>query len=364
MNGIQRITDTINRKNSKSSAFWVGHPTDDAKEIYYKHFNIKNDEETEQEKKNKETSTILANKSGKADIEFSKKIQSDMVWLSPEIDLSCWKHPQGKPMWDVHGGKKRTSLNQPGVFAETTDISEIDNFDWPNPDYLDLTPVRDDVKYAVDNGIAAFGGMWCPFWHTVADFFGMENYFIKMYTDPDIVQAVTERVVDFYMETNRRCLDEMSEYLVAGFFGNDLGSQLDLMVSYEMLDKFVFPYYQKIIDLIKSKGLKVAHHSCGAISSIIPKLIDMGVDILHPLQALAPKMDAQSLKQYKDDIIFMGGIDTQQLLPFGTPEEVADEVRRVKDILGPGYIISPSHEALLKNVPVKNVIAMSEAAKE
>ncbi len=99
-------------------------------------------------------------------------------------------------------------------------------------------------------------------------------------------------------------------------------------------------------------------------SAVIPTLIDLGVDILHPLQALAPGMDADSLKQYKNDLIFMGGIDTQQLLPFGTPNEVADEVRRVKDVLGTGYIVSPSHEALLQNVPIENVIAMSDASKE
>ena len=252
MTSIEHIQDTINRKNTNAHAFWVGHPTDEAKAIYYTHFGIVSDKETVSEIKNKQHSATLANKSGKADIEFSKKINSDMVWFSPEIDLSCWRHPEGKPMWELYGGKKRKSLTQPGVFAETTDLSEVENFDWPNPGFMDYSPVLEDVKYAVDNDIAVFGGMWCPFWHIVADFFGMENYFIKMYTDPKIVQAVTERVIDFYLETNSKCLDIMGQYLVAGFFGNDLGTQRDLMVSYEMLDTFIFPYYKKIIDLIKS----------------------------------------------------------------------------------------------------------------
>ena len=364
MSGKNRVEDTVNRKNASASAFWVGYPTDDAKKIYFQYFGIKSEEESAEAKRNREFCATLATKSGKADVEFSKKISSDMVLLSPEIDLSCWKHPLGKPMWDVYSGKKRESLAQPGVFAETTDINEVDRFDWPDPEYLDFTTVLEDVKYAANNGLAIFGGMWCPFFHTVADFFGMENYFIKMYTDPGVVQAVTEHVMDFYLTTNRKCLGLMKEYLTAAFFGNDLGSQLDLLISKEMLNTFVFPYYEKMIRLIKSEGLKVAYHSCGAISSVIPNLIDLGVDILHPLQARALGMDATSLKQYKNDIIFMGGIDTQQLLPFGTPEQVMDEVRRVKDILGPGYIVSPSHEALLPNVPIENVIAMSRAAKE
>lgn len=364
MTAKELVKSTLNRENSRASAFWVGHPTDEAKEIYYRHFGIEFDEETAEEARNRESSATLANKSGKADILFSQKIKSDMIWLSPEIDLRCWKHPEGKPMWDCYAEHKRESLSQAGRFAETTDTAEVEKFDWPDPAYLDFTPVLNDVKYAYENDIAVFGGMWCPFFHVASDFFGMEEYFMKMYTEPKVVHAVTQHLVDFYLESNKRCMEAMGKYLMAGFFGNDLGSQLSLLVSPEKLDEFVFSYMKKIIEEIKGYGLKVAMHSCGAIAPIIPRLIDMGIDILHPLQALAQGMDAGSLKQYKNDIVFLGGIDTQSLLPFGTPQMVADEVRRIKDILGPGFIVSPSHEALLPNVPIENVIAMSEAAKE
>ncbi len=364
MKGKELILNTINRQNRSATAFWVGHPTDEAKEKYYAHFGIAFDEESEEETRRREASTVLANRSGKADILFSEKVQSDVVWLSPEVDLRGWKHPEGKPMWDCLKDNERHSLSQAGRFAETTDVAEVEAFDWPNPDYLDFAPVLDDVKYAHSRGIAIFGGMWCPFFHVACDFFGMENYFMKLYTDPKVVHAVTAHIVEFYLEANRRCLEAMGGYLTAGFFGNDLGSQLNTLVSPDKLDEFVFSYGQKIVDQVKGAGLKVAMHSCGAISRIIPRMIDMGIDILHPLQAMAVGMDAESLKQYKNDIIFMGGIDTQSLLPFGSPQMVRDQVRRVKDILGPGLIVSPSHEALLPNVPVENVMAMSEAAKE
>ena len=98
---------------------------------------------------------------------------------------------------------------------------------------------------------------------------------------------------------------------------------------------------------------------------MIDRLIAAGVDCLHPLQALAKNMDAATLaRDFKGRISFLGGIDTQQLLVHGTPKEIAEDVRRVKRLLGPRLIVSPSHEALLPNVPPENVRAMAEAAAE
>lgn len=89
-------------------------------------------------------------------------------------------------------------------------------------------------------------------------------------------------------------------------------------------------------------------HSCGSIYQIIPDLIDAGVDILHPLQAQAYGMSAIELQQYKNDLAFVGGIDAQSFFVNATPQQIRDEVHRVKDILGPGLVVSPSHEELLK----------------
>jgi uroporphyrinogen decarboxylase len=104
-------------------------------------------------------------------------------------------------------------------------------------------------------------------------------------------------------------------------------------------------------------------HSCGSIYKVISRLIDAGVECLHPLQAMAANMDAETLaKEFGGRITFLGGIDTQNILVNGTPERVKDEVRRIKDLLGARLIVSPSHEALLPNVPPQNVAAMAEEA--
>ena len=364
MDSKELVQNTIQKREVTGNAFWVGHPADETKEIYYQALGVHETALTELEQHNRDDSVLKSSKVDDAEIEFNLKIGSDMIWVSPEFDLKSWRHPEGKPMWDCFK-EKRVGLGDPGVFAECDSLSEVEAFDWPDPGYLDFSASVEYLKKADESGLAVFGGMWCPFFHVICDFFGMENYFIKMYDNPKIVHAVTERVVDFYVDTNSRFLPLVSDRLVAGFFGNDLGTQLDLMISEECFDEFILPYIKRIIATIKGAGLKVALHSCGAIDRIIPKLIEAGVDILHPIQALAKGMDAGSLAaKYGKDLIFMGGVDTQQLLPFGTPEQVREEVLRLREVFGEYFIVSPSHEAILPNVPIENVQAMSATAKE
>ena len=364
MNRRELVANTLQRGHVTGNAFWVGHPSDEAKELYYKELDVHEAPLSDLELRNRDASALKSSGSDEAEIEFNLKIGSDMIWLSPELDLDCWKHPDGKPMWDCFP-KERVGLGDPGVFAECEDVKEIEAFAWPNPDYLDFSESLRRLNNAYESGLGVFGGMWCPFFHVLCDFFGMENYFVKMYTDPKVVHAATEKVVDFYIESNSRLLGLTKDRLLAGFFGNDVGTQLDLMISVECFDEFLLPYMKRIVSEIKGAKLKVALHSCGSIDRIIPRLLDLGVDVLHPIQALAKGMDAKSLSEkYGNDLIFMGGVDTQDLLPFGTPEQVREEVLRLRDIFGEHYIVSPSHEALLPNVPLENVVAMSRAAKE
>lgn len=364
MRGKQVIESIYNDVQPANNGFWLGNPSEAAKKLYCEHFGIVEEQLTEVEKRNLKNSVLTSEKIGAADIQLAKALNSDLVWFSPELDLGTWNHPEGKPMWDCFK-RERKSLGQNGVFAETEDVAEVEAFEWPNPDYLDFTSTMRNIDNANKEGLAVLGGMWCPFFHVACDFFGMENYFIKMHTDPDVVTAATEHITQYYLEANKRCFDAMGDKLTAAFFGNDLGSQLSLMISNEFFDRFIAPYMKVLIDQMKSYGLKVTMHSCGAIFDIIPRLIDLGVDAIHPLQAKAANMQAEKLaKEFKNDLIFIGGVDTQELLPFGTPQQVGDEVRRLKDIFGGKFIVSPSHEALLENVSIENVIAMSEAAIE
>lgn len=121
----------------------------------------------------------------------------------PHHDRTYYRHPEGKPVFDISGGKPRESLTQPGVFADCEDIREVEAFDWPDPTYLDLTDTLHYIDNMHDKGKYIFSGAWAPFFHDLCDFFGMENYFLKMFTAPAIVEAVTERVIDFYLVSGK-----------------------------------------------------------------------------------------------------------------------------------------------------------------
>ena len=193
----------------------------------------------------------------------------------------------------------------------------------------------------------------------------MENYLVKMYTHPEVVHAVTDRVCQFFYDANELFFREAGDDCEAFFFGNDFGTQRDLIMSPKLFDQFVMPWFKTFTDLGHRYGKQVILHSCGSIYRVIPRLIEAGVECLHPLQAQAANMDAKILAtEFGGKITFLGGIDAQGLLPHGTPKDVRDEVFRVRDILGPNLIVSPSHEAILPDVPPENIAALAKAAHE
>jgi uroporphyrinogen decarboxylase len=193
----------------------------------------------------------------------------------------------------------------------------------------------------------------------------VEEFMMKMHTHPDIIRTALDHVCGFYAEANRRFFAEAGDLMDGYFFGNDFGTQRDLFISPDHFDTFFLPWIRHFADTARSAGYQVLLHSCGSVERVIDRLIDAGIQCLHPLQALAGNMDAETLsRKYRGRIAFLGGIDTQELLVRGRPEEIAREVRRVKEVLGPHLIVSPSHEALLPNVPPANVKAMAEAALE
>jgi uroporphyrinogen decarboxylase len=172
-------------------------------------------------------------------------------------------------------------------------------------------------------------------------------------------------VCGFYHEANERFFSVAGRLVDGFFFGNDFGTQRDLICGPEHFDRFILPWFSRFIEQGHRHGYQVILHSCGAIFKVMERLIEAGVDCLHPLQAKAANMDAETLsRHFQGRIAFLGGIDTQDLLVNGSPEEVRADVRRVKRLLGPRLIVSPSHEAILPNVPPENVRAMAEAAIE
>ena len=332
----ERTWNIIAGRPADRCAFWLGNPHNDTWPILHAYFGTR------------------------TELELRTKLGDDFRWFCPQFYPGAWKDPKSRDMFPPILGEDHGKHHP---FARCESADAVEDFAWPNPDHLDFEPCLADLRAAGD--IYRASGMWCCFYHHVMDLFGMENYMLKMYTHPEVVDAVTRRVCEFYLEANERFYAKAGKMVDGFFFGNDFGTQLDLICSPAHFDRFILPWFRRFTDQGHAHGYQVILHSCGAIHKVIDRLIGAGVDCLHPLQARARNMDAATLaRDFKGRIGFLGGIDTQQLLVHGTPRQIKADVRRVKRLLGPRLIVSPSHEALLPNVPPANVAAMAEAAVE
>lgn len=292
--------------------------------------------------------------------ELRRKLGDDLRWICPQFFRDGYRDPQGRGMFDI--GVK-TQHGQAGPLAGCEDVRKVAEFPWPNPDYLNFDACLAALHNAGD--VYRASGFWTCFYHNVMDLFGMEDYMVKMFTHPEVVQAVTDRVCGFYFEANERFFAAAGDEVDGFFFGNDFGTQLDLICGPAQFDQFIMPWFVRFTQQAHAHGHQALLHSCGAIHKVVDRLIDAGVDCLHPLQARAANMNAEVLaRDFKGRIAFMGGVDTQDLLVNGTPDEVKADVRRIKKALEPRLIVSPSHEALLPNVPPCNLEAMAAAAVE
>jgi uroporphyrinogen decarboxylase len=202
-------------------------------------------------------------------------------------------------------------------------------------------------------------------------FFGLgtgdfQSWMITLATEPEYVDALLTRIVDAWLENLRRFADAVGDRVQILQFNDDLGTQDAPFLSVRMFRERIFPHYKRGLDWVhRNTPMKVFMHNDGAIASLIPTLIEMGVDILNPVQTTAAGMDPVNLKrEFGDRIVFWGGAcDCQHTLPFGTPEQVAREVRESIRILGPGggYVLASVHN-IQANVPPENVIALFDAA--
>ena len=330
----QKVMDTFNHKGN-NDVMWTGNPNVKTIPIYAEQWGVEPTHEG-----------------------IYNYLQDDCRWIN--ADNGGYKHPDGLPYFDPSWGLMGKANSNIGCLSEAETLADIEKYPWPEAKYMCFDSVYEKIKQHQDKMI--FTGMWCPFFHYVADFFGMENYFIKMYENPAIVEAVTERMVDFFVEANEIFFSNVGDGADVMFFGNDFGTQLDLFVSPDNFRKFILPSFKRLIAVGKKHGKKIMLHSCGSIYRIIPDIIDAGVDILHPIQAQAVGMSAKELEQYKNDLAFVGGIDAQSFFVNATPAQIADEVKRVRSILGPSIVISPSHEEILPNVPAQNIVSMAKAA--
>ena len=264
-----------------------------------------------------------------------------------------------------HLVNEERTLNSPGWFEDITDPAAVEDFAWPDPHrHISRDECRAAVA-AVPPDRAALGVVWSAHFQDACAAFGMETALMNMIAEPEMFRAVIARITRFYLEANAIFYEATRGRLDAVLIGNDFGSQTGLMLSGDLIREFVFPGTRALVRQAKDYGLKVVHHSCGAIAELIPDLIEIGVDAIHPIQALAKGMAAEELAPlYRQRVAFCGGVDAQELLVHGTPEAVRGRVRQLVALFPTGLVVSPSHEAILPDLPPHNIEALFAAVRK
>jgi len=199
---------------------------------------------------------------------------------------------------------------------------------------------------------------------------GHEDFMIDMVSQPNLAKRLLDKILTYKLQYWEFMLQEMSNLVDVVTEGDDMSTQERLMINPKLYRGMIKPLHRELFRCIRknAKGsIFILFHSCGAMKEIIPDLIEIGVDILNPVQVSATGMDTKQLKkEFGQDLTFWGGgVDTQHVLSRGTPEEVRDEVkRRIEDLApGGGFVFSAVHN-IQPDVPPENIMTMWETLQE
>lgn len=245
-------------------------------------------------------------------------------------------------------------------FHPLGETPSLKSFKLPNP----LTEKRfEKIQEQIDSNKDRFilAVKYCGLFERAWFLRGMENLFIDFFDNPNFVNDLLNQLLEF----NLAIVRELIHFKVDGIMlGDDWGTQASLIMSPELWRLFIKPKVAKLYAEIKAAGLPVFIHSCGNITDIIPDLIEIGVEVINPVQVEA--IDSEEIKRkYGSKISLFGGVSTQKTFPYGTPEDVKKEVKQRIKILGKGggYILAPDQE-LQMDVPIENIMAFIETAKQ
>jgi uroporphyrinogen decarboxylase len=248
-----------------------------------------------------------------------------------------------------------------GALAGASNMADLEAFDWPTPDCIDRSGLPEQARRFPHHALL-YG--FADVWERPALVRGWEEFFLDLVERPQWIHFLCRKFTDFYLEDYTRAAEITHGRIDLYFLISDLAGQRGPLISASMFRQFVEPYLKEMIDRIHHLGGLAMFHSCGAVAPLIPELIRLGVDILDPVQPAGPAMQPERLKaDFGSRLSFHGGIDLQDLLPRGTPAQVAAEARRYCDVLGAngGYILAPAH-LFQPDVPPENILAMYQGA--
>lgn len=310
------------------------------------------------------------------------RIDTRYIWAKP---AESWKGAiteavrDGKRWYDLvdEFGVRWSMPAEGGLYMDITyhplaeaTLKDLDDYPFPRGDdpsrFVGLRQralqLRRETPYAVVSGIS--GVVYETCWYMR----GLERWFMDMIEQPEFCEALLDRTLRFWLDWFRLFLDEVGDLVDVIMIGDDLAGQDGPLFRPDFYRRVVKPRQKALVQFIRSRTkAKIWYHTCGACTTYIPDLLDNGIDILNPVQISARGMDPGTLKStYGDRLVFWGGaIDAQHVLPYATPEEVREHVRRNLEIWKPGggYVFNNVHN-IQAGVPPENIIALYDAAYE
>lgn len=300
------------------------------------------------------------------------RVGSPDGWQDVQVDDSSFRDEFGI-VWRRAGDGHYAPLGNP--LREAT-LADLDTFPWPDP----LNPgrirgLREEARRLhEENEYAVALSLPVGFVHLSQYLRGYEQWLMDIVLNPAFLDALMDRALEWWLALAGAVLDEVGSYVDVVAFGDDVAFHDRPMVDLGRYRRLFKPRHRQMIDLLKSEsGARVLYHCCGAVKTLIPEFIDIGVDALNPVQVSSAGMDdTAALKaEFGAHICFWGGIDTQRVLPLGTPDEVRAEVQRRIADLAPdgasstpgGFVLAPVHN-IQEDVPPENIVAMVDAAVE
>lgn len=251
-----------------------------------------------------------------------------------------------------------------GPLADAKTVAEVDAHTWSDHDEWRVPDLAEFRRRFPDHALV-FSASWTPLFWGVCDAFGVEAALLNLTDAPALFEAAVRNIHERYMERLTRGVHAAQGICDICWLGDDFASQEAMLLSPAQWRKHIKPYLAEQVQLARSHGLYVLYHSCGAIREVLPDLIEIGVNGHLVFQTRARGMDAESIaREFGGRMAFYGGVDIQHLLPFGTPEEVAAEVRanvRAFADCG-GHVVANSHHCV-PAIRGENVEAMCRAAR-
>ena len=272
-------------------------------------------------------------------------------------------------IWGIHGKIEHSMFGSYEGFAswphsEAESLEELKKHPWPTPDWWDFSSLPGILDRMDQDGDWHIRFRLGSFFELAWQLRGLAEFMMDFVQQPEIPLYLMDRLLEVHLANLETVLELAGDRLDMVYTYDDVATKDSLFISPKMWRKFVKPRHQKIIDLCKKYDMPVMYHCDGSIYQLIPDLIDMGVDLLNPIQPDAKDMDSARLKdEFGDRLSFHGGLDIIEVLPRGTQEQVISETRRQAEVLGKdgGYILCSSHH-IQPDTPVENVLAMYDTS--